>query len=218
MDELLNEESQTGGERRRPRRKSAPKSRIPMPEFLSRIGEDVKWYYDVRLWSPLILLLLILALLVPGKKEKPEAVPQEPVIQETLPEPETEPAPEPIDPQAEALARLADSVGAGRSDGVKTIIMWIAVNRAEDRANGYGQSLMEEIARPEQWQGYDEKVTYSEHTYQLARDVLETVANGGLRPLGSDMLWLVLNDDGSVTVRNQFTANANQKWYSRVIR
>lgn len=218
MDELMNEESQTGAERRHPRKKRAPQSPIPMPAFLSRIGEDVKWYYDVRLWSPVILLLLIIALLIPVRKAAPEVPPQEPVVMETQPEPVTEPAPEPIIPEAAALARLADSVGSGRSDNVKTIIMWIAVNRAEDRANGYGQSLMDEISRPEQWQGYDEKITYSEQTYEIAKGVLDTIEKGALRPLDSDMLWLVLNDDGSVTVRNQFTASANQKWREKVVR
>ena len=41
---------------------------------------------------------------------------------------------------------------------------------------------------------------------------------GGLRPLDSDMLWLVLNDDGSVTVRNQFNQKTGQKWREKTIK
>ena len=218
MDQLQNEEQQTAVPERRTRRKPTPKSRFQIPEFLTKIGEDVRWYYDVRLWSPLILLLLILALVLPGRgqKQEPTEAPTETV--EVQPSTETTPPTEPVIPEAEALARLADSVGAGRSDNVKTIIMWVAVNRSEDRANGYGLSLLEEIARPNQWQGYDENTVYSASTYEIAKDVLKTIETGGLRPLDNDMLWLVLNDDGSITVRNQFTSKANQKWNEKTVK
>lgn len=218
MDQLQNEEQQTAVPERRTRRKPTTKSRFQIPEFLTKIGEDVRWYYDVRLWSPLILLLLILALVLPGRgqKQEPTEAPTEAV--EVQPSTETTPPTEPVIPEAEALARLADSVGAGRSDNVKTIIMWVAVNRSEDRANGYGLSLLEEIARPNQWQGYDENTVYSAATYEIAKNVLETIENGGLRPLDNDMLWLVLNDDGSVTVRDQFTAKGNQKWNEKTVK
>ena len=219
MDQLQNEEQQTAVPERRTRRKPTPQSGFRIPEFLTKIGEDVRWYYDIRLWSPLILLLLILALVLPGKGRKQEVaeLPQETV--DVQPSDETEPPTEATrDPEALALAILADSVGKGRSDNVKTIIMWIAVNRSEDRANGYGLSLMEEIARPNQWQGYDENTVYSASTYEIAKEVLETVENSGLRPLDNDMLWLVLNDDGSVTVRNQFTSKGNQKWNEKTVK
>ena len=217
MDPILNEESSTqvptepGAEPKTEprRRKQSKKHTIPIPSFLTHIGQDVRWYYDVRLWSPLILLLLILALL-PGKQAGKST-------EETLPV-TTEPTQEPIDPEAEALARLADTVGAGRSDNVKTIIMWVAVNRSEDRANGYGQSLLTEIDRPNQWQGYDGTTIYTDETYAIAKQVLETQAKGGLRPLDTDMLWFILNDDGSITVRNQFTATANQKWQEKTVK
>lgn len=227
MDPMMNEESKTEPQvevqteptpepRRRNRRK---KQSIPIPAFLLHLGEDVRWYYDIRLWSPLLLLLFILALL-PGKKaeQKPvETIPVVTVVQ-TLPVEETAPAEEEVIPEAEALARLADCVGAGRSDNVKTVIMWVAVNRSEDRANGYGQSLLDEIARPNQWQDYDPTALYNERTYEMAKQVLETQATGGLRPVDSDMLWFVLNNDGSITLRNQFTATANQKWREKTVK
>ena len=55
------------------RRKRRKKQTLPIPSFLLHLGEDVRWYYDVRLWSPLILVLFILTLL-PAKKteEKPD--------------------------------------------------------------------------------------------------------------------------------------------------
>lgn len=226
MDELLNNESQPEAQKPKRRRKAPAKKRfsiptnIPLPAFLTRIGEDVRWYYDIRLWSPLILLLLILAWL-PGKTQKAEAVDPTPetipvVIQQAaVPQP-TEA--EPLDPEAEALARLADTVGAGRSDNVKTVIMWVAVNRSEDRSNGYGQSLVDEIARPNQWQGYDENFPYARGTYALAQGVLDVKRRNGLRPLDPDMLWFVLNDNGSITVRNRFTAAGNQKWQEKTIK
>ena len=43
----------------------------------------------------------------------------------------------------------------------------------------------------------------------MALEVLDTKTRGRLRPIDSDMLWLVLNDDGSVTLRNKFNVNAN---------
>lgn len=231
MDPMMNEESKTEPQaevqtevqaeptaepRRRKRRK---KQGIPIPAFLLHLGEDVRWYYDIRLWSPLLLVLFILALL-PGKKteQKPvETIPVVTVVQ-TLPVEETAPTEEEVIPEAEALARLADCVGAGRSDNVKTVIMWVAINRSEDRANGYGQSLLDEIARPSQWQDYDPTALYNERTYEMAKQVLETQASGGLRPVDSDMLWFVLNNDGSITLRNQFTATANQKWREKTVK
>ena len=172
MDDIRSEESKQQVQqepiprRRRPGRKKA----IPLPAFLTHLGQDVRWYYDIRLWSPLLLLILILALL-PGKKQDPAVQDPTPDISavETQPtEEQTEPTQEPVNEEAAALARLADSVGAGRSDNVKTIIMWVAINRSEDRANGYGQSLIDEIARPNQWQGYDENAPYSAGTYAMA--------------------------------------------------
>ena len=227
MDQMLNEDSkqepaaQPKVEPKAPpvRRRRRKKQTIPLPAFLTRPRADVRWYYDVRLWSPLILLLLILALL-PGKKEVQELVEETPEISmvETQPTEDTTPTEEAVIPEAAALARLADSVGSGRSDNVKTIIMWVAINRSEDRANGYGQSLLDEIARPNQWQGYDENAPYTSGTYAMAKEVLEIQARGGLRPLDSDMLWFVLNDDGSVTLRNQFTATGNQKWREKTVK
>ena len=227
MDPKLNEESTTEVQTEpgtdlkiEPRRRKPQKKHtLPIPSFLRHLGVDVRWYYDIRLWSPLILLLLILALL-PGKRAEktPEETIPEITAVETLPEEETTPVEEALIPEAAALARLADTVGAGRSDNVKISIMWVAINRSEDRANGYGQSLLDEIARPNQWQGYNETAPYSEETYAMAKQVLEIQENGGLRPLDSDMLWFILNDDGSITLRNQFTATANQKWREKTVK
>lgn len=219
MDPIQNEESRTEQKMESRRRKRRKRVSIPIPAFLTRLGEDVRWYYDIRLWSPLILVLLILALL-PGKKAEEPTVETTPVIAEveTQPQEETEPTQPPVNQDAAALARLADSVGAGRSDNVKTIIMWVAINRSEDRANGYGQSLQDEIARPNQWQGYDENIPYTDGTYAMALQVLDTQLRGGLRPLDPDMLWFVLNDDGSITLRNQFAATGNQKWREKTVK
>lgn len=227
MDQMLNEASRQEAEATaepkaepiRKRRRKRKQLRLRLPAFLTHLGVDVRWYYDVRLWSPLILLLLILALL-PGKKDTAEPAETTPALSvvETQPTEDTTPTEEAVIPEAAALAKLADSVGAGRSDNVKTIIMWVAINRSEDRANGYGQSLLDEIARPNQWQGYDENAPYTDGTYAMAKEVLAIQARGGLRPLDSDMLWFVLNDDGSITLRNQFTATANQKWREKTVK
>ena len=219
MDPIQNEESRTEPKMEPRRRKRRKRTTIPIPAFLTRLGEDVRWYYDIRLWSPLLLLLFVLALL-PGKKAQEIPTETTPVIAEveTQPQEETEPTQPPVNQEAAALARLADSVGAGRSDNVKTIIMWVAINRSEDRANGYGQSLIDEIARPNQWQGYDENIPYTDGTYAMALQVLDTQLRGGLRPLDSDMLWFVLNDDGSITLRNQFAATGNQKWREKTVK
>ena len=195
--------------RRRKVRKGNPVARV-LVRVLDYFRENSRWYFDIRLWSPLLVIVLLQA---------DQTAPAETTAVETQPQEEvTEPTAPPVNAEAAALARLADSVGSGRSDNVKTIIMWVAINRSEDRSNGYGQSLLDEIARPNQWQGYDENAAYSEHTYEIALSVLETQATGGLRPLDTDMLWLVLNDDGSVTLRNQFTATGNQKWREKTVK
>lgn len=197
-----------------------------LTNFVKNIGADVRWYYDVRLWSPLILVLLILVLVLSGHQKKAlreqlqamEETVTTPAATDAVMETESTIAPvEPINQEAEALARLADTVGNGRSDNVKIIIMWVAINRSEDQANGYGKTLLEEISRPNQWQGYNENMGYSDNTYELAKQVLETKEKGGLRPLDSDMLWFVLNDDGSITVRDQFSVAAGQKWDEKTV-
>lgn len=197
-----------------------------LTNFVKNIGADVRWYYDVRLWSPLILVLLVLVLVLSGHQKKAlreqlqamEETVTTPVATDAVMETESTIAPvEPINQEAEALARLADTVGNGRSDNVKIIIMWVAINRSEDQANGYGKTLLEEISRPNQWQGYNENMGYSDSTYELAKQVLETKEQGGLRPLDSDMLWFVLNDDGSITVRDQFSVAAGQKWDEKTV-
>lgn len=212
MDQVTNE-------RKRTPRKSTFKLQIG--KFSAEIGNDVKWYWDIRLWAPLLIILFIIALWPSPKAavqpEAPQQMQQEVQQQEEIPE-ETAPAPtvtEARDPEAEALARLADTVGAGRTDNVKVVIMWVAINRSEDRANGYGKSLEEEISRANQWQFYDENAKYGEGTYMLAQDVLKVARSNGLRPVENDMLWFVLNDNGSITVRNQFNfnKNTNQKTY-----
>lgn len=224
MDQVQNEESQVTPKKKRKKKHylRIGQFSIPVPAFLHRLGEDVRWYYDVRLWSPLILLLLILALL-PGKSQKVETV--EPAANVTVTEPQetfaaTEPQAEPIIPEAAALAALADSVGAGRSENVKTIIMWVAVNRSEaGGSNGYGLgTLIEEIDRPNQWQGYDKNFPYEEATYEIAKEVLEIKKNNRLRPLDTDMLWFVLNDNGSISVRNQFTQTNARTWREKTVR
>ena len=227
-EEELREESPQKDEftmeprQRRPRKASSAAAFFaPIIAYFAGIGKDVKWYFDIRLWSPLILLLLILALL-PGKgrSETPaETTPEtEAAVMETEPEVTEPPTVEPLDPRAEALARLADTVGAGRSDNVKTVIMWVAINREEDRANGYGKDLLEEIARPNQWQGYDENASYTDHTYDIAKQVLEAQESGALRPVDSDMLWFVLNDNGSITLRNLYAETATQKWRTKTVK
>lgn len=224
MDPIVNEESkeeaaqQPRAERTEPtvlvRRRKPKKSgiQIHIPEFLKHLGDDVKWYYDIRLWSPLLVILFILALL-PGKKTDKvmpvETVPAVTVVETQPVAAETQAEEITVNPEAEALARLADSVGSGRSDNAKIAIMWVAVNRSDDRANGYGQDLLTEINRANQWQGYDPNLPYTQGTYEMALEVLDTRTRGRLRPIDSDMLWLVLNDDGSVTLRNKFNVNAN---------
>lgn len=178
----------------------------------------INWYLDVRLWFP-VFAILVAAVIVfyQGKIEKltketelyfVEKAAEEAVV-ETIAE--TEPPTEAQhDSEAVALARLADSVARGRSDEVKRIVMWVAINRSEDRSHGYGLSLLEEIARPKQWQEYSPDANYLESTLRLAEEVLEVRDSGGARPIYGDMLWFVLNNDGSITVRNQFQVSKNR--------
>ena len=58
------EESPIQPRQRRPRKRSPLAAFFaPIVAYYAGIGKDVKWYFDIRLWSPLILVLLILALL-----------------------------------------------------------------------------------------------------------------------------------------------------------
>lgn len=185
---------------------------LDLQEFLSTCKQPDKVKFPV-------FAILVAAVIVfyQGKIEKltketelyfVEKAAEEAVV-ETIAE--TEPPTEAQqDSEAVALARLADSVARGRSDEVKRIVMWVAINRSEDRSHGYGLSLLEEIARPKQWQEYSPDANYLESTLRLAEEVLEVRDSGGARPIYGDMLWFVLNNDGSITVRNQFQVSKNR--------
>lgn len=178
----------------------------------------VSWYWDVRIWLPVFVILV--AAVIGSYQSKIERITMESELyfEERATEEdrvekvaETEaPTEAPQESEAVALARLADSVARGRSDEVKRIVMWVAINRSEDRSNGYGLSLLEEIARPKQWQEYSPDANYLESTLKLAEEVIEIRDSGGARPIYGDMLWFVLNNDGSITVRNQFQLSKNR--------
>ena len=212
--------------KRRHTKKNTPvrKSATPNPEYKGKfhngkksiIGfkkSKVEWYWDVRLWSPLIIIAIIVSLCINPKPEVEPIPIQEPGVEEVQAKVE-ETIPEPTmdlrTTEIAALARLADTVAHGKSDEVKSIIMWIVINRVEDRANGYGLDLQGEIARPKQWQCYDPNGTYLESTFVLASNIYDTWMSGGPRPIYDDMLWFVFNKDGSITVRNRFGNEKNR--------
>lgn len=184
---------------------------VPLVRF-----RKVQWYWDLRLWSPIYLLVLVIGINAASKSANQSneiGILQESPEMSFVEMNDTE-IPEETEPTGYedviALARLADSVAAGRPAEVKKIVMWVAINRTEDRRNGYGLTLREEIARPKQWQQYDPNAVYLEETVQLAEEVYETWVTGGARPIYGDMLWFVLNGDGSITVRNQFKSGKNR--------
>lgn len=171
----------------------------------TRRAKKVNWYYDIRIWIlPIILLMAVISSRNDNVVTYVEPVETISEIAEEMAVVETT---EPIFVEEDivvTLAKFADSVGAGRSDDVKKAIIWIAINRSEDKSHGYGLSLRDELARPKQWQQYNPNGNYTEHTYQLAKEVYDTWQNGGARMFQDDMLWFVLKGDGSITVRNKF--------------
>lgn len=173
--------------------------------------KDVKWFWDVKKWIPILIIAMLISYISGcnnGKNEQIayfETIPAETIYIEVTQPIEIAEEPEPVrDEEAVALAILADTSAAGKSNEVKRILMWIAINRTEDRANGYGGTLLEEIARPKQWQGYNSEGMYLQETYDLALEVLDIWRSNGPRPLYNDMLWSVYNSDGTITVRNKF--------------
>jgi len=177
----------------------------------SLFGGKVNRCWDVRLWAPFIIILMVI---ISNNDKEVDPIPiEDPAIQvasETIMETEPEPTIDLRTSEITALARLADTVAHGKSDEVKSIIMWIAINRVEDKANGYGMDLQGEIARPKQWQCYDPDGAYLQATYDLAESVHDTWMTGGPRPIYNDMLWFVFNSDGSITVRNRFGNEKNR--------
>lgn len=174
---------------------------------------DVKWFWDIRKWIPILLVVFIFSIKNVNTKNdvlafdstNPEEVvavevmPTEPVIEET-----TEPTLPVEELEVIALARLADTCARRYSDDVKRIVMWVAINRSEDRANGYGGSLLEEINRPKQWQEYNPDGSYTASTLEIAKDVYDTWKSNGPRPMYNDMIFFAFNADGTITVRNRF--------------
>lgn len=174
---------------------------------------DVKWFWDIRKWIPILIVVFIFSIKsVNTKDDVPvfegtdhevvaaiDGIPTEPVTEEA-----TEPTLPIEEQEVIALARLADTCARRYSDDVKRIVMWVAINRSEDRANGYGGSLLEEINRPKQWQEYNPEGSYTDSTLEIARDVYNTWKSGGPRPMYNDMIFFAFNADGTITVRNKF--------------
>lgn len=208
----VNTISATTVSRRRPKKKKWYQ-KLDFKKLYNKISKnDVKWYWDLKKWSPILIIILIAIYAIGYNKGEAvqiayyEALPAETVYievtSETTPPETTEPE---LDEEAVALAILADSSAAGKSDNVKRILMWVAINRVEDHSNGYGGTLLEEIARPKQWQQYNPEGMYLQSTYDIAVEVLETWRTNGPRPIYNDMLWASYNSDGSITVRNVFS-------------
>lgn len=175
---------------------------------------DVKWFWDIRKWIPILLVVFIFSIKIVNTKDdistfddatNPEVIA---AVEEIPTEPATEETTEPTLPIEEqeviALARLADTCARRYGDDVKRIVMWVAINRSEDRANGYGGSLLEEINRPKQWQEYNPDGAYTASTLEIARDVYDTWKSNGPRPMYNDMIFFAFNADGTITVRNKF--------------
>lgn len=182
-------------------------------QFKLNRQNGVAWFWDLRMWLPLIVVLFIVNSYALSQKTAPE-IPLAPEAaferEAVIPFEDAENEESSLDEEAVALSRLADSVAGYHSDNVKRVIMWIAINRSEDRANGYGESLISEINRPKQWQSYNPESFYTERTYQLALEVLAQWRSNGARPVYNDMLWFCFNADGSITVRNRFKAEKNR--------
>lgn len=187
------------------------KQHFDLKSLYNKINKnDVKWYWDLKKWAPVLIIIPIILYLIGYNNGKTnqieyyESLPAETVLVEVIKEVPVEVTEAAPDEEAVALAILADSTGANKSDNVKRILMWVAINRAEDRSNGYGGTLIEEINRPKQWQSYNPEGMYLESTYDIALEVVTTWRNNGPRPIYNDMLWSVFNSDGSITVRNKF--------------
>lgn len=188
------------------------KIKATFKSIYSKINKkDVKWYWDLKKWIPIICIMMVILYAIGYNKGKTnqieifEAIPPETIYIEVTEEPTVPETTEPeLDEEAVALAILADSSASGKSDTVKRILMWVVINRVEDRANGYGGTIIDVINRPKQWQGYNPDGMYLQSTYDIAVEVLNTWRNNGPRPIYNDMLWSVYNADGSITIRNRF--------------
>ena len=123
MEQMPNEDVKLPQRRRRKPQKKG----FDLAALFSWVGKDAPWYYDIRLWSPLILLVLILALALPAKNRSDSRTvtqAEEPTVAETQAATEEAPTEAPVNQEAAALARLADSVGSGLpSTAAKTAAM-----------------------------------------------------------------------------------------------
>ncbi len=163
----------------------------------------ISWYWDVKIWFLPIIIVMSIVTSCGNQNTAADLDYIMSVAEETVTEESTAPT-EQKDDIVVSLARFADSVGAGRSDDVKRAIIWVAINRTDDRSHGFGLTLLEELERPNQWQQYNPAGNYLESTYTLADEIYKTWRSSGAHMFRDDMLWFVLENDGSITVRNKF--------------
>lgn len=95
---------------------------------------------------------------------------------------------------AKWLATIADSVAPDANDYCKRAVMECIINRT--KSSGFPDSIESVCSQKNQWQGYSFESTYTEETYKIAREFVDSLDEFRISPIDSNMVYLRVGNTG----------------------
>lgn len=95
---------------------------------------------------------------------------------------------------AKWLATVADSVAPDADNTCKLAVMQCIINRT--KYSGFPNSIESVCSQKNQWQGYTVTSTYSDSTYKLARELVDSIGEFRITPIETNMVYLRVGESG----------------------
>lgn len=95
---------------------------------------------------------------------------------------------------AKWLATIADAVVPNANNTCKLAVMQCIINRT--RAIGFPNTIEDVCSQKNQWQGYTSQSTYTDETYKLARELVDSLGDFRTTPIETNMVYLRVGESG----------------------
>lgn len=95
---------------------------------------------------------------------------------------------------AKWLATVADSVAPDADNTCKLAVMQCIINWT--KYSGFPNSIESVCSQKNQWQGYTATSTYSDSTYKLARELVDSIGEFRITPIETNMVYVRVGESG----------------------
>lgn len=95
---------------------------------------------------------------------------------------------------AKCLATIADSVAPKADNYCKLAVMQCIINRT--KYSGFPNTIESVCGQKNQWQGYTTNSTYSDETYIIAKELVESIGECRITPIETNMVYLRVGESG----------------------